>query len=385
VSATGVTARRVAIDALTRIDRDGAYANLALSPLLDRSGLPERDRAQVTDLVYGTTRMRRACAWLVERFLTRAPDPDVRAALHVGAYQLVFARQPPHAAVSATVEAVPKRARGFVNAVLRRVADAGPPTRDEWPSDAVRLSYPDWIVDWARAELGDEAEPFLEQQNRPPSVTTRPDGYVQDRASQWVVEAVGARPDDRVVDICAAPGGKATLLAEAGAHVVALDVHPRRAALVKANAARVGSGDRVAAIVADGRTPPLVAGAFDRVLVDAPCSGLGVLRRRPDARWRVVPDDVVRLAVLQQELVAAALGLLQPGGTLVYSVCTLTSAETTTVDDWLAAEHADLTPLPIDRTEWRPRGRGGWLLPQWHDTDGMFVLALRAPEQTGVR
>jgi 16S rRNA (cytosine967-C5)-methyltransferase len=383
VSKAGVPARRLAIEALTRIERDDAYANLVLGPLLERSGLPERDRAQVTDLVYGTTRMRRACDWLVERFLTRAPDPEVRAALHVGAYQLVYARQPPHAAVSATVEAVPKRVRGFVNAVLRRVADAGPPSREEWPSDAVRLSYPDWIVDWARAALGADAESVLEQQNRPPTVTTRADGYVQDPASQWVADVVAAQPGERILDLCAAPGGKATLLAARGAHVVAVDVHPRRAALVQANAERVGCRERIAAVTADGRRPPLAAGAFDRVLVDAPCSGLGVLRRRPDARWRVQPDDIPRLVTLQQELLTAARGLMRPGGTLVYSACTLTSAETVGIDEWLATHHPDLDPIGPPGDPWRPHGRGARLLPQWADTDGMFVLALR--DETGVR
>jgi 16S rRNA (cytosine967-C5)-methyltransferase len=383
VTTPGAAPRRLAIEALTRIERDGAYANLALGPLLERSGLPDRDRSQVTDLVYGTTRMRRACDWLVERFLTREPEPEVRAALHVGAYQLVFARQPAHAAVAATVEATPRRARGFVNAILRRVADAGPPGVDEWPSTGVRLSYPDWIVDWAQAELGAEAEAVLAHQNIPPAVTTRADGYVQDPASQWVATAVGAQPGERVLDLCAAPGGKATAIAATGALVAAMDVHPRRAGLVRANAARLGCAARVLAIAADGRAAPFGSDVFDRVLVDAPCSGLGVLRRRADARWRVEAADVERLAALQYELVEAARALVRPGGTLVYSVCTLTAAETTAIDEALAREHPELTPVEPPTGAWRPRGRGAWVLPHWADSDGMYLLALRVSDGAG--
>jgi 16S rRNA (cytosine967-C5)-methyltransferase len=378
----GATARRVAIETLVRIERDDAYANLALGPQLERSGLSARDRGLVTDLVYGTTRMRRACDWLVERFLTRDPDPEVRAALRIGAYQLVFAEVPPHAAVSATVAAVPRRSSGFVNAVLRRVADAGAPAATDWPSDAVRLSYPDWIVDWAVTELGvDEGLGALAHMNRAPTVHERPDGYVQDRASTWVAEAVGASAGVEVLDLCAAPGGKATAMAAAGARVVAADVRAHRAGLVRDNARRLGLG--IPVVVADGRNPPFADRSFDRVLVDAPCSGLGVLRRRADARWRVQPDDVTTLAALQRQLVHEASGLVRPGGRLVYAVCTLTTPETVDLDDWLIGQHPDWTPVVPPGAPWQPRGRGAWVLPHWADTDGMYVLMLRRPEAGG--
>ena len=144
-------ARRVALDALVRIDVDAGYANLVLPAMLAESTLSERDRAFATELVYGTTRMGRACDWLVDRFLLREVDPEVRAALRLGAYQLTYLRVPAHAAVSATVAVVPPRARGVVNAVLRRVADHpvdadAPPDRGGWPDLATRLSYPDWVV-----------------------------------------------------------------------------------------------------------------------------------------------------------------------------------------------------------------------------------------------
>ena len=368
--------RALALDALGRID-EGAYANLVLPGMLDHSNLPERDRGFVTELVYGTTRMRRACDFLVDRFVMRPLDGPTRNALRLGAYQLHFLQTPAHAAVSATVDVAPKRSAGLVNAVLRKVASA--PV--QWPDDATRLSYPDWIVERLVEDLGaEDAIGALEQMDRNPEVTTRADGYVQDLASQWVAEAVGAQAGERVADTCAGPGGKATAMASTGAWVAASDAQPGRAGLVADNATKLRSD--VAVVAADGRRPAWRPASFDRVLVDAPCSGLGVLRRRPDARWRATAEDVTRLAGLQRELVDAAVELVRPGGVLVYSVCTLTADETLGLDDWLAAAHASLTPLsPPEGRGWRPHGRGAILLPQVAGTDGMFLLRVR---RTGV-
>lgn len=363
--------RALALDALARIE-EGAYANLVLPGLLEHSNLPERDRGFVTELVYGTTRMRRACDFLVDRFVMRPLDAPTRGALRLGAYQLHFLGTPPHAAVSATVEVAPKRSRGLVNAVLRKVAS----TPVTWPDEATRLSYPDWIVERLRADLGpDDAIAALEQMDVNPVVTTRDDGYVQDLASQWVAEAVGARAGERVADTCAGPGGKATAMARSGAWIAASDAQPGRAGLVAAHAARLAADVRV--VSADGRRPAWRAATFDRVLVDAPCSGLGVLRRRPDARWRIGAADVTRLAELQRQLVTAGADLVKAGGTLVYSVCTLTAEETTGIDDWLAVERPDLEPEPLDDARWRQCGRGAILLPQTAGTDGMFLLRFR--------
>lgn len=367
-------ARRLALDALARID-EGAYANLLVPSLLDDSNLPERDRGFVTELVYGTTRMRRACDFLVDRFVLRELDAETRRALRLGAYQLHFLQTPAHAAVSATVEVAPKRSRGLVNAVLRKVASS--PVH--WPDDATRLSYPDWIVDRLVTDLGrEDALAALEQMNVAPSVTVRADGYVQDLASQWVVEAMGAGPGERVVDTCAGPGGKATAIAAQGAWVAASDAQPRRASLVSVNAGRLRAD--VGVVAADGRRPAFRPASFDRALVDAPCSGLGVLRRRPDARWRIDADDVGRLAALQRELVDAAVELVRPGGTLVYSVCTLTAEETVGVDRWLADVHPEMTPLDAPGGAWRSAGRGAILLPQAAGTDGMYLLQARRGE-----
>lgn len=361
--AAGRTARDVALRALRRIDEEGAYANLVLRAELARADLDARDRAFATELVYGVTRLRRRLDHVVDRFLLRPVDPTVRAALRLGAYQLHELGTPAHAAVSATVDAVPRKVAGIVNAVLRKVASS-PVT--EWPSEAVRLSYPDWI-----AERLDPAA--LEAMNGPAEANERPDGYVQDLASQWVAELVGARPGERIADLAAAPGGKATAMAAAGATVVASDVRPARAGLVTANARRLGL-DRVLVLVADGTTPPYRSHSFDRVLLDAPCSGLGTLRRRADARWRIHADAVDRLAALQRDLLHSAMTLVRPGGTLVYSVCTLTPEEGPDVAatiDWPAAEQP---PEP-----WRPWGTGAVLQPQAAGTDGMFVARWTRP------
>jgi 16S rRNA (cytosine967-C5)-methyltransferase len=364
-----VNARAVALGAITRVEHEGAYANLALRGILRDSALSERDRHFVTELVYGTVRMRRACDHLVDRFLLRPVHDDVRTVLRLGAYQLHFLDTPPHAAVGETVELAPKRARGLVNAVLRKVAT----TPVDWPDDATRLSYPDWIVERLLEDLGPvDAMGALVQMNAPAAATVRADGYVQDAASQWVAELVDASDGRRVLDVCAAPGGKATAMASGGACVVAADVRPARVAMIVANGL-----DRV--VVADGRRPPFRSRSFDRVLVDAPCSGLGALRRRPDARWRIAAESVERLAMLQRELVDRAVELVAPGGVLVYSACTLTAAESLGVDEHLAWRHPELTPIEPPSEPWRPWGRGALLLPQAAGTDGMTILRLRAP------
>ena len=362
------SARLLALDALDRIERDGAYANLLLPELLDRSSLAPRDRHFATELVYGTTRMKRACDFLVDRFVARELDLRVRNALRLGAYQLHFLKMPPHAAVGETVEIAPKPARGLVNAVLRRVADAGV----EWPDDGTRLSYPDWIVDHLQRDLGERSVDVLERMNEAPRVTERADGYVQDLASQWVAEAVDAQPGERVADLCAAPGGKAMVLAATGATVVAADIRKGRVGLIRSNA------PGLPVLAADAARPPFRPGSFDRVLVDAPCSGLGTLRRRPDARWRIDAAAPERLAAVQRSLVDAAVELLAPGGTLVYSACTLTDVEGPGIAEHLRSGGRFAVLDPPENGPWESMGHLGCrLLPHVSDTDGMYLLRLR--------
>ena len=364
--------RRLAVQALVRIDRDGAYANIVVPNLLEESDLDGRDRGFVTELVYGTTRRRRALDHLIEPFLTRDPPPAARAALRIGTYQLFELGTPPHAAVSATVSATPKRFRGLVNAVLRRVAgrvDKG----IEWPDDATELSYPDWIVDRLRADLGRaDADAALRTMNGRAVVHRRADGYVQDRSSQLVTESMPAGDGDLVADLCAAPGGKATALAGRGARVVAIELNPGRAARLVENRRTLGLDDLMT-VIADGTRPPLPDRSVDLVLIDAPCTGLGALRRRPDARWHVKEGDIDRLVALQARLIEAGSELVVEGGTVAYSVCTLTTAETRGV-----AERVELDgfePVPVG-PPWRAHGTGGLLLPD-DDTDGMALFCWR--------
>jgi 16S rRNA (cytosine967-C5)-methyltransferase len=353
-------------------------------------------------------------------------------------YQLV-SDVPAHAAVGETVEVAPRRARPLVNAVLRKVAASGPP----WPLPAgddaaaigVRLSYPDWLVESLIATLGrDDALATLVAANEPPPVTLRPNlrrtttndlareleaggaavaasqlgtgalvvrglgdparvlavaegrATPQDDASQAVVAALDPGPGDVVLDVCAAPGGKATAAAErvgGDGRVAAADVHAGRLALVGRAAARLGVA--IELVVADGRALPAPAGAFDRVLVDAPCTGLGVLRRRPEARWRIGPDDASGRATLQRALVAEAARTVRPSGTLVYSVCTLTPDETAGVDEWAEVELPGFVAADPSGPPWRPWGRGALLLPHDAGTDGMFVLRLRRDPATDGR
>lgn len=365
--------RAVARDVLLRVDSDAAYANLALPAALGRSELSARDRRFVTEIVYGVSRMRRACDFLVARFVTRELDPDVRTVLRMGAFQLQFMRVPAHAAVAETVAVAPGRARGLVNAVLRRVSEAAV----VWPGEATRLSYPDWVVDRLVRDLGAEtATRALEEMNRPGKVSVREDGYVQDHASMWVADLVGSRPHERVLDMCAAPGGKATWMARKGATVVANEVHSSRVRLLEANSRRLGGG--VLVVNGDGTRPPFPVGCFDRILVDAPCTGLGALGRRPDARWRIEESDVARLVALQKRLLDHAVASLKEGGVLVYSVCTMTKAESLDVDGHLARTHTGLVPLDRPGEPWEPWGRGAILLPQAAGTQGMAVFRYRA-------
>jgi 16S rRNA (cytosine967-C5)-methyltransferase len=361
--------RRLAIDALVRIDADGAYANIVLPAMLQRSRLDSRDRAFATELVYGTTRMRRACDWLVDRFLMSPVEPVVRAALRVGAYQLVFVEVPAHAAVNTTVSAAPARARRLVNAVLRKVSAE---TEREWPDDATRLSYPDWIVARLRADLGHaDADAALAAMNVAAPATARADGYVQDESSQLVGAAVGASPGESVADICAAPGGKATAMAASGALVVASDIRASRVSLIAANRERLDARSLVV-VLADGVRLPYRDASLDRVLVDAPCSGLGALRHRPDARWRIDQAAPDRLAALQFDLLREAERVVKPGGVVLYSVCTLTDAETVAVDARVHRELPRLAPVELGEP-WQARGRGAQILPQALGTDGMFA------------
>ena len=401
-------ARRAAYDVLLRVFEDGAYADRALRSAA--SGLDERDRALAQRLAFGAVHRMRTLDHAIEtlgRRPVRKLDPPVRAALRLGAYQLGFvAGVPRYAAVNESVELVRaaglERAVAFTNAVLRRLADGIEPLLASLPEEtageaALAHSYPDWIAEtWWRDLGAEDARALMRAQNEPAELAVRlvrgeidgeptdvpgawrvdrvdegalADGRIwpQSRASQLVGLAVGAREGERTLDVCAAPGGKATMLA---GEVVAVEVNEARARELEEVVARLGASN-VRVVVADGRELPPELTGFDRALVDAPCSGLGVLNSRPDLRWRAEP-----LPDLQLELLRAAAGRVRPGGTIVYSVCTINTDEGEAV--------VDASGLEVDATlgdEWpafRHARRPEFLqtLPHVHGTAGFFVARL---------
>jgi len=406
-------ARAVSFRVLRRVFEDDAYADRALRS--ESAGLDDRDRALARRLAYGAVQRKRTLDHAIET-LARRPirklDPPVVAALRLGAYQVAFMDGVPrYAAVNESVELVRRagleRAVSFANAVMRRLAEGGRALCEALPDGtpleaALRHSYPDWIAETWWSALGpDEARALMEAQNEEPETAVRlvrgaiegradpaiPGAWVvdrvdeealaegriwpQSRASQLVGLVVGSRPEDRTLDLCAAPGGKATMLA---GEVDAIEVDEARASVLRDTAARLGATN-VRVVHADGRALAPELTGYDRALVDAPCSGLGVLASRPDLRWRATP-----LPELQLELLRAAVERVRPGGTVVYSVCTINAAESEDVVDTLVAE----TTARVDASlgdEWpqyRHRARPAFLqtLPHLHGTSGFFVARL---------
>lgn len=417
--------RGVAIDVIRRVVEHGAYSNLALPAALARSGLSRADRALASELAYGTLRRLLSLDWALAprtiRPLSEA-SPRARALLRLGAYQLLFTRIPSHAAVSETVALAGSRERGFVNAVLRALSSEPP----AWPTGAtdrdvsVRTGLSEWAVGELRRLVGNEAEEAaaalatraplglranacrtsVEELERslaavgvgsrrgtvhpetllvPAVVPADLPGFregwftVQDQASAFVVGALDPRPGERILDACAGPGGKAghiACLVSPGGTVVAADASPSRSRLVRTTVDRLGL--RALVLSQDARRPA-IRGPFDRVLVDAPCSGIGAARRRPELLWRPRRGDPSGLARLQVGLAAASAELLRPGGTLVYSVCTFPRAETDAACDALLRKRPDLEPVAIEGPDGAgPRIR---LWPHRHEADAMFVAA----------
>lgn len=394
------SARGVALEVVRRVFEEGAYADRVFRTTAAR--LDARDRAFAMQLAYGSVQRVRTLDHAIEalgRRPVRKLDAPVRAALRTGAYQLAYMDGvPDRAAVNETVELVRgaglERAVPFANAVMRRLAEglAGVLARlhEETPQAAALLhSYPDWVAETWWRELGpDDARALLRAQNEPPETAVRtregakvvdsiPEGWLesgyawpQSRGSQLAGVAVGARPGERVLDLCAAPGGKATQLAAVGAEVVAVERHAGRARELEENARRLGA-ERLTVLNEDALALPAGLGEFDRVLVDAPCSGLGVLNSRPDLRWRAEPLPDLQLALLR-----AAVERVRPGGTVTYSVCTINGAENEAVVDALGLPVEDLGRLG---PEYRHPRRPEFLLtlPHVHRTSGFFVARIR--------
>lgn len=425
------TARSVAVEAVRRVTDEGAYSSRVIPALLSRSGLTERDRALATELAFGTLRrlpgLDRAIALRSSRPIARM-SPGARAALRLGAYQLGFTRIPPHAAVGESVALASPKERGFVNAVLRRLSD-DPPAPPEGADDddvSARTGLAPWAVrelrrllsaeeveaaagafgeraslclrtNTCRCTVGRLAEALRSAGYDPRPGSVHPDcllvdggepsrfpGFsqgwfaVQDQASAFVVTALDPRPGDRVFDACAAPGGKAAhaacLVGERG-RVVAGELRPERAPLVREITERLGCH---VLVLAQDAARPAIGGGFDRVLVDAPCTGIGSARRRPELLWRPRAADLSALARRQVEIAASAAELLRPGGRLVYSVCTFPRAETDAACDALLRHRPELVPSAIDGPDGpAPRIR---LWPHRSGTDGMFLAAFTRRE-----
>jgi len=443
-------AREAAYAVLTAVREQDAYTNLALPQTLRGRSVTGRDAAFATELVSGTIRRRGSydavLAACLDRPLAKV-QPAVLDVLRLGAHQLLAMRVPTHAAVGSSVDLVRRTVgqgpAGFVNAVLRKVSAhdldhwlrrvAPDPTTDPVGWASVAYSHPTWVVSALAEALGrdDELDALLAADNDAPAVAlvarpgqaTRDElvaggaepgrwsphaatltggdpgavpavaegrAGVQDEGSQLVAlalsrSAVDGR-DERWLDACAGPGGKAALLAalagEAGARLVASERQPHRAGLVaSATATSRGSG-LLGVVAADGTRPAWRDGAFDRVLVDAPCSGLGALRRRPEARWRKQPADLDGLVPLQAALLGRALDAVRPGGVVVYATCSPVLAETAGVVRAVLDGRDDVALEPVGPLLDVPDSDGplpgtAQLWPHRHGTDAMFIALMR--------
>jgi 16S rRNA (cytosine967-C5)-methyltransferase len=442
------TAREAALQALYRVERDGAFLNLVMPPLLKK--LPPPERALARELASGTIRRCNTLDWTLGLFLKR-PLGELTAwmrnLLRLAAYQLLYLeRIPPHAAVDEAVKLARRYGHrgvaGLANAVLRRLAAAGKDL--PWPDPALRPvehlalqeSHPPWLVErWLRRFGPEETRLLCQANNSPPLPALRPnllrtgpaelkeilaaegvpahisprlpgvllakperpvsslDSFrkglftVQGESSILVAPLLQPQAGERIVDLCSAPGGKSTHLAELMEDcglVTAADLHAHRLRLVEQAARRLGLTS-IETLLADGRRigsaglqPP------HRILVDAPCSGLGVIRRLPELKWRRRPADLARLSCLQLELLGAAAALLRPGGLLLYSVCTFEPEETAAVADAFSAAHPLFRLEPLDfllppalREDGSAAPGGIFIYPHRHGMDGFFMALWR--------
>ena len=432
--------RVLAFRVLRAVDTADAYANLALASAMRDARLSSRDAALATELVAGTLRQRGSYEAILATLVSRPLDEPVLDVLCLGAHQLLSMRVPQHAAVATSVALargeIGHRVTGLVNAVLRKVAER---SLDEWFDEldadvSVRYSHPAWIVEALAESYGADPTAVLAADNEPPRVclVARPglttteellgvngaslhpaspigveiaggdpgsiaavrDGRagVQDAGSQVIalalaaasVEAIGA---ERWLDLCAGPGGKAVLLgalaAQQGAFLLANERAPHRAELV-AQAMRGLPQGQASVVTGDGTQPAWRPASFDRVLVDAPCSGLGALRRRPESRWRRTPGDIDDLVPLQRALLFQAIESTRPGGVIGYATCSPVLAETVEVvravladRDNVVLENAPVLAPWLQNAACTSMPEAIQLWPNVHRTDAMFLAVLR--------
>lgn len=419
-----MTARQVAFRVVRRVS-DGAYADRAFRGEAGRARLDAADRAFAQRLAYGTVQRRLTLDHVIARLSARPLpklDPPVLDALRLGLYQLLYMDSvPDHAAVSETVELVKgdrRSASKFANAILRRAAREGRAIVEALDSAtpegaAVLHSHPLWLVElWWEALGRDDTLALLEADNGPAEDAVRvntlvdapanlpghldpqlPEAVVldepydvegsdlfasgaitpQSRASMLVAHALDPRPGEHILDMCAAPGTKTThvgALTSDRAHIIAIEQGSARASELRANCERMRL-QSVEVVVQDART---VEGQFDRVMLDAPCSNLGTLARRPDARWRKSPAQIDELAGLQSDLLDAAARVTRPGGVLVYSVCTISPREGDAQIDAFRERHPEFSERSRRQT-----------LPHRDLTDGFFIARMERAPRGGER
>jgi 16S rRNA (cytosine967-C5)-methyltransferase len=436
-----MNARVIAIQVLSRVRATDAYLNLVLDTVLTESPPKDpRDAGLATELCYGATRRQLALDYAITRFADRkleALEDKVLAALRIGVYQLFYTRVPARAAVAETVQALKDvglaRAAGFTNAILRKLAALPsqplPPESNRVQYLSVRESHPEWLVErWMRQFGPERAEAMLVANNQSPPVVVRANstrvtreallvllreagleveptpvspvgiilpsvgrledvyGYaeglwqVQDEAAQ-LVGVYGDLPETaRVLDVCAAPGGKACHLAERH-EVVAADLHAHKLRKIDAEAKRLGLSERLKAVAHDATQPfPESLGEFHAMLVDAPCSGLGTLRRHPEMRYRRKAEDIGRLASLQRRILETCQEAVPAGGLLVYAVCTTEPQEGQDQVEMFLRSHPEWTAEPpVPREGGKLPLSQAWLrtLPGPEAWDGFFAARLR--------
>jgi 16S rRNA (cytosine967-C5)-methyltransferase len=397
-------ARRAAYEVLLRVFEQDAYADRVFRAAA--RDLDERDRAFGQRLAYGAVQRVRTLDYAIDTLGKRPArklDPPVRASLRLGAYQLGYTDTAPHAAANESVELVRdarlERAVPFTNAVMRRLTEGIRVLLDELPEGALKESYPDWIAETFERDLGSgQALALMRAMNEPLETVVRlvrgepplgaeptdiPGAYrvervddlavaegriwPQSRGSQLAGIVVGARDGEDVLDVCAAPGGKTSQL---DGDVTAVEIDPNRARELRENLATLGRTN-VTVVEADATALPAELSGFDRALVDAPCSGLGVLAQRPDLRWRATP-----LPELQGALLRSAAERVAAGGTIVYSVCTINAEENEAVVD---ASGLEILPLGDEWPQFVHPRRPEFLLtlPHVHGTTGFFIARLR--------
>src|SRR3990167_8122937 len=410
--------RELAVEILLKVEKKNAYAYILLDHSLKKASLSSRDRALLTHLVYGALRWRGRIDWYLSQFLHRSlsgTNAYIRNLLRLTLYQLLFLdKVPDYAAVNEGVELAKRhggaRAGGLVNGVVRRILREKDKLLDPDPKDdailylSVRWSHPDWLVKKWLGYFGREklrARGFNAAPTRwsPQGIQLKSAGaadrlpgfqegffQVQGEASQLIGYLVDPQPGERVLDACAAPGGKTTHLAELmgdNGELIVTDISVKGLEKLKQNVQRLGltSVRPFAADVSRGLTGALAL-PYDRILVDAPCSGLGTLRSHPEAKWQKDERDIRRLSKLQKKIVRRLSSYLKPGGILVYATCTLTREENEgVVEDFLDQEKGFVLDNAQDTLprEAKPMISGKYFLalPHKHNTDGFFAARMR--------